>query len=204
MIDTPFMIKGHPRLDGSKFVAFNSTAFFSQGYRGGIPPDDFATNSVSFYFQWTNDTDSQAMVNAETILVVQGHGDCEVNSFDPFHRAAGSLQWSAQLVIWETWFRPPLGLPLQDGQGVRIATLSAAVTFPYGIDDGQSVDVFRGYLLANPLPVAVPSNSSVVFQVRLTMFNQLTGGGDGCSVTSQFSPPVGFLMCPYVSLQVGF
>ena len=27
MIDTPFMIKGHPKLDGSNFEAFNSTAF---------------------------------------------------------------------------------------------------------------------------------------------------------------------------------
>jgi hypothetical protein len=76
------------------------------------------------------------------------------------------------------------------------------MTFPFGIDDSQSVDVFRGYLLSNSLPFDVPSNSTVVFQVGLRMINNLTGGGDGCSVTSQLSPPVGFLMCPYVSLQL--
>jgi len=202
MIDTPFMIKGHPRLDGSNFEAFNSTAFFSGGYQGAIPPDDFARDSVWFYFQWTNDTDSQFIVTAETILVVQGHGDCEASSDIPFHDAAATLAWSAQLGVWETWFRPPLGLPLSDGQGVRIATISASVMFPYGLSDGHSFDVFRGYLLSNSVPFDVPSNSTVVFQVGLNMNNYLKGGGDGCSVTSQLSPPVGFLMCPYVLLQL--
>jgi len=201
IIDTPFMIKGHPTLGGSHFEAFNSTAFYTTGYTGEINTEDHtAFDSLYFYFIWTNDTGQDAAVSAETPLVVQGHGDVDANSnYTPFDTAEAILVWSAELLIWEAWNKPANLLPPQADQGIEVANISVVAQFPFRNEDRKVVDVFRAYLLAHPGVFVVPRNASVVFQVGLAVASFLQTGG---WVRSQFSPPVGFLMCPYVALQV--
>jgi hypothetical protein len=76
-----------------------------------------------------------------------------------------------------------------------IANLSAqATSFPF------NDDVFRAYSLSpSDFYTYVGQNETLTFHVTLRVLSLLDGGG---TVTSNFSSHVGFLMCPYVALQV--
>src|SRR5262249_38007965 len=137
---------------------------------------------------------------AETLLVVKGRGDC-LASPGLFNVVCWSAaDWLAEFLIWETWNKPPTLLPKQGDQEALVLDIYVDATGPVFGDFGQKiVDVFRAYSLAHSNFFVVPRNASVVFQVGLEVDSGLDGGG-WC--TSSFLYDMGFLMCPYVALQV--
>lgn len=217
-LDTPFMIQADKpnRLLGSNIEVFNSTASLLVDYHDEIPTDNNGTNDfLTFSFVWLNDSTQDAEVNTEALLVLQGEADCFAHPglIPLVDQAISGTEWSAVLQILEMWNHPPTSpIPEQEQWVAPILweRCSYISKFPVNIFSGprgdrQITDVpVQAYPLVRRSFLTVPRNGSLVFQVILDIASSLSGGG-WC--TSKFAGTLsngqtGFVLCPYVELQV--
>jgi hypothetical protein len=211
-LDTPFMIQANKpdRLLGSNIKASNSTASFLVNYQNEINSDNNgASDFLTFSFVWLNDSTQEAQVNTEALLVLKGEADCFAHPghFPLINYAVSGTAWSAELQILEMWNHPPtspLFDPEQWAQNIVFQECDYRSKFPWpDFGDRQITDIFQAYPLVHRGFFTVPRNGSLVFQVILDIESTLSGGG-WC--TSNFSPTEsvsgGFVLCPFVELQV--
>lgn len=207
-LDTPFLIQANKPdiLHGSNIEVFNSTASVLVDYQDEIPDPNHTDDWVNFSFVWNNDTGQDAEINTEALLVVKGEADCFAHAghIPVIDEAGSSLIWIAQLQILEMWNQPPTSPIPEADQTVLILDGPFALDMSTGLFDSgdhQVIDVFQAYPLAHRTFLTVPRNGSLVFQVSLNIGSTLFGGG-WC--TSNLSPtaPGGFVLCPFVELQV--
>ena len=204
-LDQPFLIWATPtnQLIDTHYEPLNSWA----KVRSDVSGDNvLASHELSFYFLWQNDTGSDAVVNVESYLMLQGRAEIHASHgwfWSPLwgQSTIGEIDYSlgTNLTILEWWNQPPTQPVDQVGQHQTILSLSVNGGWGF-LSPGKTkfADIASvSHLYYDGL--LVPNGKSVVFQVRTDMnyvaFNT-------CSGWTDFSFGNNEVICPYLHLEV--
>jgi hypothetical protein len=179
----------------------DNTAWFGSTAKSGGALNN--NDRVSFYFPWPNDTGSDAVVNVETVLMI--NGNCNVF-------AESGLIWVplwgtttsgdvgqtilAELSPLEWWNQPPtepLRQPAQTYQVHHIYVRARAWQAWSGNPGEQKVEPISGDYFLHYSRFMVPQSETAIFEVSVS---SLTLGYKGWSSFG------GTVICPYVELEV--
>jgi hypothetical protein len=175
------------------------------------------STSFVFYFIWTNASDSAAVINVDTSLVLSGL--CQVLADGGVlrgHTNTITLQANLQLTRWFGWGvdpvtgasndQTPFPFP-QPTQSQSVAQLSQ-----YGGDwfddpsgDNQRTFLFQPFSLSADL-IPIPAGASMLFQVSLmsSYSTEDGGGGAGDRIAIDFAQDkfVRRLICPALQIEL--
>lgn len=210
-LDTPFLIwafrTGGPAnfLGDTHIEPLNSWARFRTGYEHGgyIGPHD----EVVFYFLWQNDTGSDAVVNVESQLILNGSCSIFAESgliWSPFWGQGtigeSELWVEANLKLFEWWNQPatePLPQPSQTHDVIGLST-GGGFALVSGTGNGEWSWLSGSYHVHYDA-FLVPADAVAVFEVSLGM--RYVGYKASEYVDFQ-SYAFESLLCPYVELEV--
>jgi hypothetical protein len=167
--------------------------------------DNNADTPINFHFVWRNDSPHDVLVSAASLLIAKGFADCV--AFANFGLADANLTCWVNMNIFELWNDPPTSPLVENTQSVGLVGVyaSARSFFIEGADleEIPPVEFFQHiYLLHNNF-FTVPAFQAVEFQVGVDIFTDVYTFLDAsASVGFYVISNGGFLMCPYVELQV--
>jgi hypothetical protein len=198
-LDTPFLIWPRPwgiltfqHIEPGKNRAqiFSTTATTAQN-----PVIDEA-QSVSFYFLWVNPSNSPAVVNISSPVLVFGSIEAFANldwfDDDSWSSCEGSI--IIQMVQPETAGEVNIGLGEVDVGGSAFGEL---ITGDVGDDDHTLFFASQFPILSNGLSIA--PNATAVFEVMVQFGSYVTNNG---WTHLDFNNNGGFIGCPFVKLEV--
>lgn len=195
-LDTPFLIWPSPwgiltsqHIEPSK----NQAKIFSTiGTTDQIPVID-ETQSVSFYFHWVNPSNSPAVVNISSPVLLFGSVEAFADQdwFDSDANAQCLVSLSIEMVQPETAGEVNISL------GGVIIGGSALDSYITG-DDGDLTDFFASLfpIFSNGLSVA--PNATAVFEVTVQFYCHAATGW----AHVDFNNNGGFIGCPFVKLEL--
>jgi hypothetical protein len=159
----------------------------------------FATDRLNFYFLWTNETGSDALVNVVSYLTA--NGSCRVHANSSFWHGLTAPNFSqvsidAELSVFEWWNNPPTEPLSEAGQLQNVTPLLKAEGGEF-TGDGKSTLVSANAQLTYNI-FRIPSNDVAVFEVGLSLNWGISDG----NVNVDFSFEDNLVLCPYLQLEV--
>jgi hypothetical protein len=214
ILDTPFLIWAHPdgMLDSAVIKPLKSFATFEFEVNGVIDPFPLVYD-VEFWFFWQNDYDQEVMINAETLVTLNGFMESQVD-YEPARGTAliwvggfAGIEIHAGLDISVNNTSP---LPEQGQYIAGIADTDAEELFifvPITFIPASSIEVLQ---TANPTHngfFIVPKNASVVFDAFVSFAmvadkSEVLGSITQLRNFADFSSQGAFVQCPFVHLEV--
>ena len=192
-INAPFLIWASPSsiLKASQIEPWNSWAKASDVVMRDLFND---WDDVSFFYLWQNETGSDVVVNASTLLVA--YGFCEASA-PPLIWATATLNLSAMLWVYEWWNQPPTMLMSQDDGFLNLSVTGSIDPFAdFSIDSTQvSYPANLGYQ-----NFWIPRDGVAVFEVdlRIWFYMVYSGGRD----EADFDSGDYQIICPYLRLDM--
>lgn len=154
------------------------------------------TDIVRWIFMWTNPVDAFAVVNAASILYLNGFIRADADGSGPgswidIGDGTANLSASVTLAQWKYWTEQPAP---QDLSWESAGSVSADGGF---YDDWDTLTV-SGYRRANAEMLIIPPLATELFEVRLKLYHSQVDG----SVLADFAEFGRKASCPYLVVQV--
>jgi hypothetical protein len=213
-LETPFLIWAFRNgvtvtiLDEAHIEPLNSWAKFGTRWQheGGIGPHD----EVVFYFLWQNETSSDAVVNVESQLMMNGTCSAYAESrLIPLIGKAylglgvwdeSKLSLDAELKLLEWWHQPatqPLRQPGQLRDVLDVGVSGGFTLAQWGARLGGESWTLSGSHHVYYDRFYIPADAVAIFEVSLRM---QYSGDSGWSEVNFHDPTQAALVCPYVAL----
>ena len=179
VLDTPALIVPTPGVgfDGAHIEPDNTTVQFDTSWQS--PNTQNGVEEVSFLFFWQNPASTNAVVDVESYLALNGFCSAWAWGGDPFSVDTAVIDLYAYLDVLEWWKTPPTSPP---AQGLQQAKIGAVVAEASGLlslgdyvseaftGDSSIYDVsYRGFV--------VPPHATALFEVRFGVVHDIMGGG---------------------------
>jgi hypothetical protein len=159
----------------------------------------FATDRLNFYFLWSNETGTDALVNVVSYLTL--NGSCRVHANSSFWHGLATPNFSqvsidAELSVFEWWNNPPTEPLSEASQLQNVSSLLKAEGGEF-TGDGKSTLVSANAQLTYNI-FRIPRNDVAVFEVGLSLNWGISDG----NVNVDFSFEDNLVLCPYLQLEV--
>lgn len=160
---------------------------------------DIGGDNLTYVFAWRNRSDTNAVVNAGTLLTVNGYSDVFASGPSFWDENVTWVDFNAALSVLGIWADPPITPPNQPGQVNSIAFLEARGGLWFGLGDFESSGI-SGTYLASYDAFLVPPNKTAVFEVSLSIGIAMVG--DGGYIDIDFASGDFEVCCPAVGLTI--
>jgi hypothetical protein len=166
-------------------------------------PWDFDNAELSFYYQWTNDSNYPIRISATSSLLLNGF--CRARADGWWGAWAGNqgyeatLQLRTSLRAWQWWTNPPIPFPGSPGDVLdyeEVVRLEVEGGIWASVQEREIVE-FDFFSVSN---IEVPPRGSVVFQVSLLSSYSFNGSGE---TLVDFWSGSFLLSSQYLSLSIG-